>query len=165
MNCAAVTDAQTRMSNFSITFIKGASSHSCFWASTLYDWLENNLLQDGFVLFGEDECINPPFSPTPFPNVMFGSNDDCNFYRSQVSIQIISNSITFHRSWQLFWCKFPYTCALNMQLKFLFRDGEFCDNHVYVIFLSEITALVSAHAKLHDYCINCSESVPFKQQI
>ncbi|KAL7484273.1 hypothetical protein ACHAW6_009917 [Cyclotella cf. meneghiniana] len=71
-----------------MSIICGGASSDClaFEASALYHQLENGLLQDRFVLFGDYACINSPFLATSFPNVNSGSHDDYNFYHFQLRI-------------------------------------------------------------------------------
>ncbi len=51
--------------------------------------LENGLLADGLVLFGDNAYLNTNYMATPYPNIagrdQDRSKDNYNFYHSQVS--------------------------------------------------------------------------------
>jgi hypothetical protein len=89
LNCQAVCDVRGRILDISITY--GGSSSDClaFEASDLHKRLEDGLLADGLVIFGDNAYLNTKFMATPYPNIagrdQDRSRDNYNFYHSQVS--------------------------------------------------------------------------------
>jgi DDE superfamily endonuclease len=85
LNMQAVSDRRGRILDMSINY--GGSSSDClaFEASDLYRRLEDGLLTDDLILFGDNAYINSKYMATPFPNVSGGGEDIYNFYHSQVS--------------------------------------------------------------------------------
>ena len=69
LNCQAVGDVNGRILDLSIAY--GASAADCvaFEASDLYARLENGLLRDGLVLFGDNAYLNSAFMATSYSNV------------------------------------------------------------------------------------------------
>ncbi|KAL3772660.1 hypothetical protein ACHAW5_008610 [Stephanodiscus triporus] len=92
LNCQAVGDVNGRILDISIAY--GASAADCvaFEASDLYTRLENGLLKDGLVLFGDNAYLNSAFMATPYLNVSGDPNkkseDNYNFYHSQLRIRV-----------------------------------------------------------------------------
>ena len=92
LNCQAVGDVNGRILDLSIAY--GASAADCvaFEASDLYARLENGLLRDGLVLFGDNAYLNSAFMATPYSNVSGNptkkSEDNYNFYHSQLRIRV-----------------------------------------------------------------------------
>ena len=84
LNCQAVSDKRGKFLDISIKY--GGSSSDClaFEASDLYKRLENGLLLPGLVFFGDNAYLNTRYMATPYPNVSGGSQDNYNFYHSQV---------------------------------------------------------------------------------
>ena len=72
----------------------GGSSSDClaFEDSDLHKWLEEGLLADGRVIFGNNAYLNTKYMATPYPNIagrdQEKSKDNYNFYHSQVRIRI-----------------------------------------------------------------------------
>jgi hypothetical protein len=95
LNCQAVCDVRGRILDISITY--GGSSSDClaFEASDLHRRLEDGLLADGLVIFGDNAYLNTKYMATPYPNVaghdQDKSRDNYNFYHSQVSGQFSDN--------------------------------------------------------------------------
>lgn len=89
LNCQAVCDVRGRILDISITY--GGSSSDClaFEASDLHTRLEDGLLVDGLVIFGDNAYLNTKYMATPYPNIagrdQDRSKDNYNFYHSQVS--------------------------------------------------------------------------------
>jgi hypothetical protein len=85
LNMQAVSDRRGRILDMLINY--GGSSSDClaFEASDLYQRLEDGLLAEGLILFGDNAYINSNYMATPFPNVSGGGEDIYNFYHSQVS--------------------------------------------------------------------------------
>jgi hypothetical protein len=85
LNMQAVADRRGRILDMSINY--GGSSSDClaFEASDLFRRLEDGLLAENMILFGDNAYINSKYMATPFPNVSAGGEDIYNFYHSQVS--------------------------------------------------------------------------------
>lgn len=89
LNCQAVCDVRGQIIDISITY--GGSSSDClaFEASDLHKKLEDGLLADGLVIFGDNAYLNTKYMATPYPNIAGRdkekSKDNYNFYHSQVS--------------------------------------------------------------------------------
>ena len=89
LNCHAVCDFCAQILDISITY--GGSSSDClaFEASDLYKRLEDGLLADGLVIFGDNAYLNTSYMVMPYPNIagkdQDKSRDNYNFYPSQVS--------------------------------------------------------------------------------
>ena len=131
LNCQAVCDVRGRFLDISITH--GASAADClaFENSELYKRLQNGLLRDGLVLFGDNAYINTIFMATPYPNTSGGSKDNYNFYHSQLRIRI--------------------ECAFGMLVK---RWGVLRMAMPQGITVKKTIALVNCLAKLHNFCID-----------
>ncbi len=95
LNMQAVSDRCGRILVMSIDY--GGTSSDCLAieASDLYRRLENGLLANGLVLFGDNAYLNTKYMATPFPNVTSGSEDTYNFYHSQVSFEVCRCSSCF----------------------------------------------------------------------
>jgi hypothetical protein len=91
LNCQAVDDVNGKILDLSIAY--GASAANCVAveASDLYAYLENGLLKDGLVLFGDNAYLNLAFMATPYSNVSGNPNkkseDNYNFYHWQLRIR------------------------------------------------------------------------------
>jgi hypothetical protein len=89
LNCQAVCDVRGRFLDIAITY--GGSSSDClaFEASDLHTKLEEGLLADGLVIFGDNAYLNTKYMAMPYPNIAGhdkeNSKDNYNFYHSQVS--------------------------------------------------------------------------------
>ena len=89
LNCQAVCDVRGRILDISITY--GGSSSDClaFEASNLHKRLEDGLLADGLVIFGDNAYLNTKFMATPYPKIagrdQDRNRDNYNFYHLQVS--------------------------------------------------------------------------------
>jgi hypothetical protein len=83
-----------RKHKFDISVVYGASAADCvaFEASDLHARLEDGLLQNGYVLFGDDAYLNSFFMATPYSNVSGNPNkkskDNYNFFHSQLRIRV-----------------------------------------------------------------------------
>lgn len=86
LNCQAVSDCEGKILDISIKF--GGSSSDClaFSASNLHSCLQNGLLHNNYVLFGDNAYLKTFFLATPFPNVSSVSKDNYNYYHSQLRI-------------------------------------------------------------------------------
>ena len=135
LNCQALCDVRGRFLDISITY--GGSSSDClaFEASELHKRLEEGLLADGLVIFGDNAYLNTKYMATPYPNIagkdQEKSKDNYNFYHSQVRIRI--------------------ECAFGMLVQ---RWGTLRMAMPKGIGLARIIALVNALAKLHNFCID-----------
>lgn len=90
LNMQAVSDKHGRILDMSIDYGGASSDCLAFEASDLYQHLENGLLANGLVLFGDNAYLNTQYMATPFPNVTSGSEDTYNFYHSQVRSTIFA---------------------------------------------------------------------------
>jgi hypothetical protein len=99
LNCQAMCDVGGRFLDISITY--GGSSSDClaFEASDLHKKLEDGLLADGLVIFGDNAYLNTKYMATPYPNIAGHdkekSKDNYNFYHSQVSFLLLSNAALY----------------------------------------------------------------------
>jgi DDE superfamily endonuclease len=136
LNCQAVSDLRGRFLNLSINY--GGSSSDClaFEASDLWQRLEDGLLALGLVLFGDNAYLNTTYMVTPFTNVSQGSKDDYNFYHSQLRIRV--------------------ECAFGMLVH---RWGILRSIMPLGITIKKAIALVSALARLHNFCIDHDDNI------
>jgi hypothetical protein len=140
LNCQAVSDVRGQILDISITY--GGSSSDClaFEASDLHKRLEDGLLADGLVIFGDNAYLNTNYMATPYPNIagrdQDRSKDNYNFYHSQVRIRI--------------------ECAFGMMVH---RWGILRTAMPKGIGIVRIIALVNALAKLHNFCIGEHELI------
>ena len=69
LNFQAVSEVHGQILDISITY--GGSSSDClaFEASDLYKRLEDGLLADGLVIFGDNACLNTSYMAMPYPNI------------------------------------------------------------------------------------------------
>lgn len=49
---------------------------------------KNGFLYPGICLFGDNAYVNSSYMATPYRNISLGPEDDCNFFRSQLRINI-----------------------------------------------------------------------------
>ena len=80
LNCMAVSDARGQLLDISIIFGGSSADSVAFHASDLYKRLLGGLLKNGYVLFGDNACINSKFMAMPYPNVSGGRRDNYNFF-------------------------------------------------------------------------------------
>ncbi|KAL3786233.1 hypothetical protein HJC23_002484 [Cyclotella cryptica] len=130
LNCQAVCDVRGMFLDISITH--GASAADClaFENSELYKRLQKGVLAEDLILFGDNAYINSIFMATPYPNTSGGSNDNYNFYHSQLRIRI--------------------ECAFGMLVQ---RWGILRMAMPIGITVKKTIALVNCLAKLHNFCI------------
>lgn len=84
-NLQAVCDAHGRFTRVWIKTPGASSDFLSFLRSDLYSELENGLLSEGLVLFGDSAYVSNDYMVTPYRNARSGTRDDFNFYQSQVS--------------------------------------------------------------------------------
>jgi hypothetical protein len=166
LNCQAVSDVRGRILDISITY--GGSSSDClaFEASELHKKLEDGLLTDGLVLFGDNAYLNTKYMATPYPNIagrdQDRSKDNYNFYHSQVSFYcyLSSRSLTTHIflvfSLFLFQLRIRIECAFGMMVQ---RWGILRMAMPKGLGIARIIALVNCLAKLHNFCIMENELI------
>lgn len=133
LNCQVVSDANGRILDISITHGAASSDVLAFEGSSLFGRLENNLLQDGLVLFGDNAYLNSRYMVSPYPNAR-NTRDAYNFYQSQVRIRV--------------------ECCFGM---FVMRWGILRMAMPCNISIMKVIALVNALAKLHNFCIDESK--------
>ena len=91
-NCQALADVNGKILYISVVY--GASAADCvaFEASDLHARLEDGLLQNGYVLFGDNAYLNSFFMAKPYSNVSGNPNkkseDNYNFFHSQLRIRV-----------------------------------------------------------------------------
>jgi len=133
LNCQAVGDVNGRILDISIAY--GASAADCvaFEASDLYTRLENGLLKDGLVFFGDNAYLNSTFMATPYSNVSGNPNkkseDNYNFYHSQLRIRVECVFGMLAARWGILRTAMPskYTVTKSIGLVFaLARLHNFC---------------------------------------
>jgi hypothetical protein len=92
LNCQAVADVNGKILNISKAYGALAADCVAFEASDLFARLEDGLLQNGYVLFGDNAYLNSFFVATPYVNVSGNPNkkskDDFNFFHSQLRIRV-----------------------------------------------------------------------------
>ena len=76
LNCQADFIVRGRILDLSIGLPSASSDCIVFEGSNLYEKLEDGLLKNGLVLFGDNAYLNTHYMATPFPNVLSGSKDD-----------------------------------------------------------------------------------------
>jgi hypothetical protein len=69
LNCQTVCDVRGRFLDMSITYKGSSSDCLVFKKSNLYQRLEQGLLRDGLLIFGDNAYLNSSYMATPFPNV------------------------------------------------------------------------------------------------
>jgi hypothetical protein len=134
LNCQAVADVNGKILDISVVY--GASAADCvaFEASDLHARLEDDLLQNGYVLFGDDAYLNSFFMATPYSNVSGNPNkkskDNYNFFHSQLRIRV--------------------ECAFGMLVA---RWGILRMTISNKITVTRTIALVDTLARLHNFCL------------
>ena len=131
LNCQAVCDVRGRFLDISITYGGATSDLLAFEDSALYKRLQDGVLAEGLVLFGDNAYLNSSFMATPYPNTTGGPKDNYNFYHSQLRIRI--------------------ECAFGMLVQ---RWGILRMAMPIGISIKKTIALVNALAKLHNFCID-----------
>jgi hypothetical protein len=87
-----VADVNGKILDISLAY--GASAADCvaFEAGDLYSKLENGLLKNGYVLFGDNAYLNSPYMATLYSNVPDNpdkrSEDNYYFFHSQLRIRV-----------------------------------------------------------------------------
>jgi hypothetical protein len=135
LNCQAIADCRGRFLDMSIRYPASTSDCLAFQSSALFGELENGLLAEGLCLFGDNAYLNSPFLATPYPNVSSGYKDAYNFFHSQLRIRV--------------------ECAFGM---FVQRWGILRSAIPKGVTLRKTTALVLALAKLHNFCIDNTDT-------
>lgn len=83
-NLQAVCDAHGRFMSVWIKTPGASSDFLSFLRSDLYFKLENNLLKEGLVIFGDSAYVSNSYMVTPYRRGRGGHRDDFNYYQSQV---------------------------------------------------------------------------------
>lgn len=135
LNCQAVADCRGKFLDMSIRYPASTSDCLAFESSSLYGDLMSGLLAEGLCLFGDNAYLNSPFLATPYPNVSGGYKDAYNFFHSQLRIRI--------------------ECAFGM---FVQRWGILRSAIPKGISLRKTTAMVLALAKIHNFCIDKTDT-------
>jgi hypothetical protein len=135
LNCQAVADCRGKFLDMSIRYPASTSDCLAFESSALFSQLESGILAEGLCLFGDNAYLNSPFLATPYPNVSGGYKDAYNFFHSQLRIRI--------------------ECAFGM---FVHRWGILRSAIPNGVTLRKTTALVLALAKIHNFCIDQTDT-------
>ena len=107
-----------------------------FITSKLKNKLETpGFLQPGLALFGDQAYVSNGYMVTPYRNAHSGINDDFNFFQSQVRIRIEMAFGVLTRRWALLQTALPARLGMVRQI-----------------------ALVSCCVKLHNFCLERSDS-------
>ncbi len=102
-----------------------------FKGMSLFQRLEQGILDPSLCIFGDNAYLNAPYMATPYAAVSGGTKDAYNFYHSQLRIRI--------------------ECAFGMltHRRAILRSAIPMNATV-----KKIVALVLALVRLHNYCIN-----------
>jgi hypothetical protein len=144
LNCKAVADVNGKILDISVVY--GASAADCvaFEASDLHARLEDGLLKNGYILFGNNAYLNSFFMATPYSNVSGNPNkkseDNYNFFHSQLRIRV--------------------ECAFGMLVA---RWGILRMAISNKTTVTRTIALVNTLARLHNFCLE--ELVPNQLEI
>ncbi len=136
LNCQVVCDVRGRILDISITCGGALSDVIAFKGSDLKRRLDLGLLDDNLILFGDNANINSRYMVTPYPNTSGGSKDNYKFFHSQLSIRI--------------------ECSFGMLVQ---RFGMLRMAMPRNISVGKAITMVTALAKLHNYCIDESDGV------
>mgnify|MGYP002784929136 FL=1 len=136
LNCQAVSDCRGRFLDMSIRYPASTSDCLAFESSALFGRLQSGLLAEGLCIFGDNAYLNSPFLATPYPNVSSGYKDAYNFFHSQLRIKV--------------------ECAFGM---FVQRWGVLRSAIPSGISVRRTTALVLALAKIHNFCIDQTDTI------
>ena len=102
-----------------------------FKGMSLFQRLEQGILDPSLCIFGDNAYLNAPYMATPYAAVSGGTKDAYNFYHSQLRIRIeCAFGMLTHRRAIL-----RSAIPMNVRVK-------------------KIVALVLALVRLHNYCIN-----------
>jgi hypothetical protein len=92
LNCQAVANVNGKILDISVAYGTLAADCVAFEASDLYAKLEDGLLHDGYVLFGDNVYLNTSYMATPISNVSSNPNkkskDNYNSFHSQLCIRV-----------------------------------------------------------------------------
>jgi hypothetical protein len=136
LNCQAVCDVRGRFLDISILYPGSTSDCLAFEGISLFQKLEEGILAPGLCISGDNAYLNTPYMATPYSAVSGGTKDSYNFYHSQLRIRIeCAFGIWTHR-----WAILRSPIPVNVSIK-------------------KSVALVIALAKLHNYCIDCDDTV------
>lgn len=135
LNCQAVSDVRGRILDISIVYPGSTSDCLAFEGMSLFDRLEQGILAPGLCLFGDNAYLNTPYMATPYSNVSGGTEDAYNFYHSQLRIRIECTFGMLTHRWSILRSAIP----MNVTIR-------------------KTVALVLALAKLHNFCIDSSDT-------
>jgi hypothetical protein len=130
-NCQAVCDVRGRILDISVQYPGSISDCLAFEGMSLFQRLEQGILDPRLCLFGDNAYLNTPYMATPYPAISGGTKDAYNFYHSQLRIRIeCAFGMLTHR-----WAILQSAIPMNVSVK-------------------KTVALVLALAKLHNFCID-----------
>ncbi len=131
LNCQAVSDCRGRILDVSIRYPGSGSDLLAFEGSKLFQNLETEgFLAPGLCLFGDNAYVNTPYMATPFPNTSGGPKDWYNFFHSQLRIRVECSFGILSQRWGILRAALPKGISLRKSVR-----------------------LVTALAKLHNFCI------------
>jgi hypothetical protein len=92
LNCQAVANVNGKILDISVVNSASAADCVAFEASDLHARLEDGLLKNGYIRFGNNAYLNLFFMATPYSNVSGNPNkkskDNYNFFHSQLRIRV-----------------------------------------------------------------------------
>jgi hypothetical protein len=131
LNCQAVCDVRGRILDISVQYPGSILDCLAFEGMSLFQRLEQGILDPRLCLFGDNPYLNTPYMATPYPAISGGTKDVYNFYHSQLRICI--------------------ECAFGMLTHRLAILQSAIPMNVLV---KKSVALVLALAELHNFCID-----------
>lgn len=136
LNLMATCDARGYFLDVEIMFPGSTSDFYAFLNSQLREKLERpGFLANGLCLYGDNAYVNSPYMIVPFKGAQDGAKDAFNFFHSSLRINV--------------------ECAFGMLVH---RWGILRKAIPMNVTVAKTTSLVLALCKLHNFCINESDS-------
>jgi hypothetical protein len=136
LNCQAVCDVRGCFLDISILYPGSTSDCLAFEGMSLFQKLEGGILVPGLCIFSDNAYLNTPYLATPYSAVSGGTKDSNNFYHSQLQIRMDCTFGIRTLRWAILRSPIPVNVSIEKSI-----------------------ALVIALAKLHNYCIDCDDTV------
>ena len=134
MNLQAICDHKLRFIDIDLSHPASTSDYLAFCTSSILPELEkDDFLKPGLCLYGDNAYVNTQFMVSPFKGISSGSKDACNFFQSQIRINI--------------------ECAFGVLVS---RWGILRKAIPMNITITKISSLVRCLCILHNFCINDS---------
>ena len=132
LNLQAICDHKCRFLDVDISHPASTSDYLAFCTSSiLVDLEKENFLKPGLCLYGDNAYVNTSFMASPFKGTSSGPKDACNFFQSQIRINI--------------------ECAFGILVS---RWGVLRKAIPGNISIQKICSLVRCLCILHNFCIN-----------